>query len=337
MRDRADARARLLAAAGWGAARAAHLAGDASNRSYQRLTDAAGRRAVLMDAPPDRGEDIRPFVRIARHLAALGLSAPAILAEDATAGFLLLEDLGCALFARAAAADPAAEALLYATATDLLAALHRHPAPADLPEQFTPRAMAESAMLAFEWYVPAVTGARAPAAAEAAFRAEIAALAAAALETPPVLVLADYHAQNLLWLPARTGIARVGLLDFQDAGAGHPAYDLVSLLEDARRDTAPELQAAMTARYLAATGMAEAPFRAAYAAMGAQRNLRILGTFARLPIRDGKPHYADLLPRVWGHLMRDLAHPDLAALARIVRTHIPAPGAAAIAAIKAAS
>ena len=315
----------FLARAGWGGAGRAVLAGDASNRRYDRLTDrATGASAVLMDAPPDRGEDVRPFLRVARHLRSLGLSAPEILAEDAEQGFLLLEDLGDALFARVIAADPGLETPLYECAIDLLAELHRHPAPADLAA-YDAATMGPLGALPFDWYLPAI--AKAPEGEKQAFQAELETILARHCADRPVLAQRDYHAENLIWLPDRRGIARVGLLDFQDAMAGHPAYDLVSLLEDARRDVPPALQQAMIERYIAATSVDRDAFLTAYACLGAQRNLRILGVFARLCIRDGKPYYVDLMPRVWGHLQHDLAHPALAGLRARVERLIPAPDA----------
>jgi aminoglycoside/choline kinase family phosphotransferase len=140
-----------------------------------------------------------------------------------------------------------------------------------------------------------------------------------------VVILRDYHAENLLWLPERTGTAMTGLLDFQDALLGHPAYDLVSILQDARRDVAPQTETDMIAYYLANTGKDEAAFQTAYALLGAQRNLRILGIFARLCQRDGKPHYVDLIPRVWSYVQRDLAHPALADVADVLASSLPAP------------
>lgn len=316
---------RFLDGAGWSGAARAVLAGDASNRRYDRLTDpATGARAVLMDAPPEKGEDVRPFVRIARHLRSLGLSAPEIMAEDAEQGFLLLEDLGDALYARVIAADPGLETPLYECAIDLLAELHRHPAPTGLAA-YDPATMAPLGALPFDWYLPAVAEV-APGEKEA-FQAELETILARHCAATPVLAQRDYHAENLIWLPERAGIARVGLLDFQDGMAGHPAYDLVSLLEDARRDVPPALQRAMIERYAAATGVDRAAFTTAYACLGAQRNLRILGVFARLCIRDGKPHYVDLMPRVWDHLQHDLAHPALAGLRARVNRLIPAPDA----------
>jgi aminoglycoside/choline kinase family phosphotransferase len=142
-----------------------------------------------------------------------------------------------------------------------------------------------------------------------------------------VPVLVDYHAENLFWLPERQGLARVGILDHQDLRIGHPAYDLVSLLEDARRDTTAEMRMAMRHRYLDLTGFEASGFDRAAHVWAAQRNLKILGLFARL-VRSGKPRYLEMLPRVWGHLMRDLEHPALATLATWVTEHMPAPDAA---------
>ncbi|MCV2882122.1 aminoglycoside phosphotransferase family protein [Actibacterium sp. XHP0104] len=319
-----DAQARdFIARAGWGDASVAPLAGDASNRRYDRLTRPDGTTAVLMDAPTNKGEDVRPFTRIARHLCDLGLSAPRILAEDTAQGFLLLEDLGDDLFARAVKRDPALEDPIYACATDLLAKLHDHPAPTDLPA-YDPPLMASLSALVHDWYLP---GADQPTSAQQkqAFQAEIETVLTDLAPETPVLIQRDYHAENLLWLPDRDGVARVGLLDFQDGMAGHPAYDLVSLLEDARRDVPLALQRAMLTRYIATTGQPDDRFRAAYAALGAQRNLRIIGVFARLCIRDGKAHYVDLMPRVWSYLMQDLDHPALAGLKQTVLATLPAP------------
>ena len=319
----------FLARAGWVDAARGFLAGDASNRSYDRLTGPQG-RAVLMDAPPEKGEDVGEFLRIARHLTALGLSAPEVLAANETHGFLLLEDLGDDLYARVLERDPALENSLYTAATDLLVALQRHPAPAGI-KAYDTAAMAEAATLATEWYRRAITG---DAGGGDELRAAVAAPLAAHAEAPPVIVLRDYHAENLLWLPEREGLARVGLLDFQNAELGQPGYDLVSLLQDARRDVDPATEAAMVARFAAETGSDPAGFAAGYAALGAQRALRILGVFARLCLRDGKPGYVRMMPRVWGLLMRNLAHPSLAGL-RAACEGLPDPTPEALARITA--
>ena len=323
MTDR-DARARaFVAQTRWAGADLAPLAGDASNRRYLRLTDPAnGATAVLMDAPPDKGEDTRPFIAIANHLTSLGLSAPQILHADISAGFLLIEDLGDPLFARVIPQQPALEPALYEAATDVLLTLHSHPAPADLPAYDAPL-MAELAALAFDWYAAGLGPV--PVETKQMFLSEMQALLAPLAAQSDVLIQRDYHAENLLWRPDRSGVARVGLLDFQDAMVGHRAYDLVSLLQDARRDVPGDIAAGMIRHYTDQSGCDPGRFAAAYHLLGAQRNLRILGVFARLCIRDAKPGYIDLIPRVWDHLMTDLAHPALARVAPMILQAIPAP------------
>lgn len=310
----------FVAAAGWGGADRRFLAGDASDRSYDRLTR-DGRSAVLMDAPPGKGDDTATFAAIAAHLATLGLSPPRILRADHENGFLLIEDLGDGLVARIVAADPSRESALYAVATDVLLHLHRHPAPAGLPD-LTAADWADAAAFALDWYAFAATGA-APDSHD--FRAALAAAMAAHANGPRVMILRDYHAENLLWLPDRQGVARMGLLDFQLAQMGQPAYDLVSLLQDARRDVSPTTETAAIHRFLDGTGQGEAAFAAAYATLGAQRALRILGIFARLCLKAGKAGYLPLLPRVWGQLQRNLTHPALADLRAICQPLLPPP------------
>ena len=330
MTDRATHLAQFIAASGWQDAARTTVAGDASNRRYDRLTMPAGNSAIMMDAPPDKGEDVRPFVRIARFLRTQGLSAPAVLAQDESHGFLLLEDLGDDLFARVIPRDASLELPLYEAATDVLIALHKATPPALAP--YDADTMTPLAALAFDWYQVGATGTLQTAeksAFTAAFHAALAPLDA----TPSVLIQRDYHAENLLWLPQRDGIARVGLLDFQDAMAGHPAYDLVSILQDARRDVPAEIEAQMIARYIAANPQDATEFARAYALLGLQRNLRILGVFARLCIRDGKAHYVDLIPRVWGHIQTNLKHPDVAPLANLL-AGLPAPDAETLNRIK---
>ncbi|WP_397541643.1 phosphotransferase [Roseovarius salis] len=313
----------FVARAGWGSADTAMLAGDASNRRYLRLTDPeTGARAVLMDAPPDRGEDVRPFIRIDEFLAGLGFSVPRILARDTQAGLLLLEDLGDDLFARVLERSPEMENSLYSAATDLLAELHAHSPPPGLAT-YDSRLMTELSALAYDWYQHGGAGHQAPES-SARFCQEFEPVLAR-LGPDAVLVQRDYHAENLIWLPGRTGTARVGLLDFQDAMAGHRAYDLVSLLQDARRDVHPATEETMLRRYVETTGLDDAGFRAAYYILGAQRNLRILGVFARLCLRDGKAHYVDMIPRVWALLERDLAHPALSGLRDLVLNDLPTP------------
>lgn len=273
-----------------------------------------------MDAPPPV-EDVRPFVRIAHRLLALGLSAPRILAADEALGFLLVEDLGDRRVGPELAAGRADEDDVYARAVDLLVHLQAHEAPPDLAP-YDRAALVAEVMLFLEWYLPAAGIDADPHAFIAAWDeawAEVLAETAAA----PVLVLRDYHADNLMLLPPERAAFGLGLLDFQDALAGHPAYDLVSLLQDARRDVPRRLEARMIERFTHARGLDPVRFRAAYEVLGAQRNVKILGIFVRLRDRDGRTGYVERLPRVWAYLARNLAHPALAPVARWFRTHVP--------------
>ena len=301
----------FLAAHGWAEATIAPLAGDASFRRYFRVAD-AGRHAVLMDAPPPH-EDPRPFLTVAAWLAERGFAAPAILAADRDLGLVLLEDFGDARMKEAIEADPAAEPALYERAVDTLVELRRHPA-GPLPP-YDAAVLHREADLFVDWYCPAVGVPVDRPGWTAAWDAVI----GRALAPAPVTVLRDYHAENLMVLsPDRP----LGLLDFQDALAGHPAYDLVSLLQDARRDVDLAVEEAMLARYRAATGEGGA-FLDAYHVLGAQRNAKILGIFTRLWRRDGKPRYPALCPRVWSYLERDLSQPVLAPVAAWFDQHVP--------------
>lgn len=324
--SRADA---FLAASGWAASVRTPLAGDASARSYVRLAR-GGRTAMLMDVPPASGLTVAPFLAVTAWLRDLGLSAPEVYAADAGAGLVLLEDLGDDLFIRLAA-DPSLEPALYAAAIDLIADLQAAPPPPVTPGYSPPpydRAVLLREMrLIPEWYLPAATGAETSADLAAEFDGLVEPIIAIALDGPQAPVYRDYHAENLIWLPERAGHARIGLIDYQDLLIGHPAYDLVSLLEDARRDVAPDLRAAMLDRYLARSGRDREDFLRAAHALAAQRNLKILGLFVRLARRDGKPGYLRLLDRVRAHLDRDLAHPDLAELRAWVARRVP-PAAA---------
>lgn len=321
----------FLSAAGWGGATRMPLAGDASARRYERLRRADG-PAILMDVDPASGLSVTPFLAVDAWLRDAGLSAPAVLAADPAAGLVLLEDLGDDLFARICAESPDRTETLYAAAVDLLADMQPLapptgafvPAPYDLP------LLLREARLALEWYLPGATGHAASPALAAAFETEAGA-AFAPFAVTETIVYRDYHAENLLWLPDRAGPARIGLLDFQDMLVGHPAYDLVSLLKDARRDVDAELRTRMQARYVARRGLDAAAFDHAAHALSAQRNLKIIGLFARLAQRDGKRRYLDLLPRVWSYLQDDLSHPALAPLATLVAAEMPAPEPAVVA------
>ena len=304
--------ARLVHRAGWADARLLPLAGDASSRRYFRLVD-GDRSAVLMDAAPGTTDSYVAMTQWLRHR---DMHAPEILAADQTEGLLLLEDLGDDLVARVLESEPALAPQIYQRMTDLLVDLHRH-APPDWVLRLDGRELAHQVGLFAEYY-PAAAGAPGKG-------ADVADIIAAlhqdlAEDMPPVLGLRDFHAENLIW----QGDAPLGILDFQDAVSVHPAYDLVSGLQDARRDVDAGIEAAQIARYIAATGVDGDRFRAAYALLGAQRSLRIMGIFTRLAQRDGKRRYLAFMPRVWDAIQRNLAHPALAPLARALQD-IPAP------------
>ena len=308
----------FLATAGWGHASITAITGDASSRRYFRLHLGTA-TAVLMDAGPAGGT--RAFATIGAHLRGLGLSAPKVLAVDHAGGLMLLEDLGDALFSTLLDRDPGTANRLYSGAIDVLVRLAGAPPPPGLARLNAPE-MATIARMVIDWYQPAATGQPATGADDLA--ATIAHTAAPLIGGPPMLMLRDYHAGNLIWLPDRNGPARVGLLDYQDAMAAHPAYDLVSLLQDARRDVPPDLEQAMIRRYVKATAP-QGDFAAAYAVMGAQRALRIMGIFARLSLHFAKPQYLIHLPRVYDQLQRNLCHPALAELADLCQRLVPEP------------
>ena len=313
----------FLSQNGWAGATVAPLAGDASFRRYFRVADGA-RRAVLMDAPPPH-EDPRPFVTVAEWLIAQGLSAPTILARDLDQGLLLIEDFGDARLRETADAAPEREHELYSSVTDLLVHLHGREPLAGLRQHGLDQWLGEVELFT-DWYCPALGLDIDRAGWEAAWRDLLAPVDADGLAR--VTVLRDYHAENIMLLPGRAGVGALGLLDFQDALIGHPAYDLVSVLEDARRDVSPDVEAAMLARYIAATGTDDA-FTRAYWALAAQRNTRILGVFTRLWRRDGKPGYKAFQPRMWGLLERDLAQPGLEQLRDWFAANVPVAARAA--------
>ena len=295
----------FLASCGWAGAEILPLAGDASFRRYFRIVD-GDRSAVLMDAPPQH-EDVRPFVAVAEWLAEKGLTAPDILARDIGRGLLLLGDFGDWRLREVLDSDPSRERELYELATDVLIHLHQHEPMSGLKPHGLDQWL-EELKLFTDWYCPAV-GLKVDADGyRDAWTKVLAPVAGDGLA--PVTVLRDYHAENVMLVEGREGVAHFGLLDFQDALAGHRAYDLASVLEDARRDVPEAVEQEMLDRYVSRTGSGDA-FRRAYWALAAQRNTRILGVFTRLWKRDNKPHYTHFQPRMWGLLERDLAQPGL--------------------------
>jgi aminoglycoside/choline kinase family phosphotransferase len=295
----------FLASCGWQGAQILPLAGDASFRRYFRVVH-GDRTAVLMDAPPPH-EDPKPFIAVAEWLLGSGLSAPEIIARDLDKGLLLLGDFGSERLRETLDSDPQRERELYALATDVLVHLHGNPPMSGLKPHGLDEWL-EELMLFIDWYCPAVGADVDKVGYVAAWREVLEPVAKDGLG--PVTVLRDYHAENIMLVAGRVGVAHFGLLDFQDALAGHPAYDLASVLEDARRDVPPAIEQEMIGHYVSATGHGEA-FERAYWALAAQRNTRILGVFTRLWKRDEKPGYRRFQPRMWGLLERDLAQPPL--------------------------
>ncbi|WP_374413894.1 aminoglycoside phosphotransferase family protein [Novosphingobium colocasiae] len=307
--------AAFLQAAGWSSAAVEPLPGDASFRRYFRVRNTDGRSAMLMDAPPPN-EDPGPFLRAARWLDANGMRPPRILAEKPEQGLVLLEDFGNARMRDYLDQWPDDEDAVYRAAIDALVQLHELP-----PGPFLDYSMSEylrEAKLFVDWYCTAqnlyVDGPGFVTAWEQVLGDLL------PRQRPGVTVLRDYHAENIMLLGS---LEAQGLLDFQDALNGHPAYDLVSLLQDARRDVSPELEVAMFDHYVRRTGTDPELLLADYARLGAQRNTKIVGIFVRLWRRDGKARYLDLIPRVWALLDRDLAHPALEPVARWFEANIP--------------
>ncbi|MFW2390896.1 MAG: tRNA (adenosine(37)-N6)-threonylcarbamoyltransferase complex ATPase subunit type 1 TsaE [Methyloceanibacter sp.] len=338
--ERLHALSHFLKGTSFAGAEARYLQGDASTRSYARLFGADA-RAILMNSPrqPDGppiqdgkpysalvhlAEDVTPFVAVAGALGDCGLSAPQIHAFDLDRGFIVLEDFGDLVFGSEVARG-ADQGALWRAAVDVLVALADRPPPETLPipghapyrlPRFDADAMLIEASLIIDWLWPALHGAETPPTLRQEFQdlwrphLEVAAAA------DPGWVLRDYHSPNLMWLPERTSIQKVGLLDFQDALRGPLAYDLVSLLQDARLDVPEALERDLLDRYCAArSAQSESfdshDFRRLYAVLGAQRNSKILGIFARLAKRDGKRGYLAHIPRVARYLERDLAHDAL--------------------------
>jgi tRNA threonylcarbamoyl adenosine modification protein YjeE len=342
----------FLADEGLGDAPREHVQGDASTRSYERITH-EGRKFVLMnaprrpDGPPVRGgrpysaiahlaEDVQPFVAMSRALRDRGVSAPHVYAANLADGLLLLEDLGAE--AVVAGDPPAPIEERYAAAADVLVALHTQQLPDTLNVApsldyrlplYDIDAFLIEVELLLDWYVPH-RGGTITDAARSQFTALWREALKSAYDTPPTWVLRDYHSPNLLWLPDRDGLARVGVLDFQDAMLGPAPYDLVSLLQDARVDVPDQMEITLLGRYVKARLAADKDFQTnafvqRYVTLGAQRATKILGIFARLDRRDGKPQYLRHLPRIWRYLRRSLIHPALDDLKAWYDANVPQP------------
>jgi hypothetical protein len=326
----------FLDRAGWRYAARRYLQGDASTRAYERIS-AGSRKAVLMDWPPISAElpggrsratyratDVRPFMAVDAALREAGFSAPELYAADPDTGLLVMEDLG----SEGVVTDDGPIAERYRTAIAVLAEIHKHPRPADLPlpdqvhyrlPAYRTEMLADELELFLEWYFPHAAGKPATPEGRAAFGACWDSLLGRLAAAETSWVLLDYHSPNLLWLPDREGVRRIGLLDFQDAMIGPTAYDVASLAQDARVTIPMDVEHALVDHYLALRRQAQPAFDAeafleAYAILAAQRAMRILGVFVRLAERAGKPAYLRHIPRVRGYLARGLAHPVLSGL-----------------------
>jgi len=298
------------------------LAGDASFRRYFRL-NFKERDLVLMDAPPPE-EDTRQFVMIANHLRSIGLNPPTIYGEDHKHGFLLLEDFGNEKFSHILKSKTInEETYFYQKAVHLLASLHGFPAPSWLPD-YNIKSLLEEVDLFINWYWPLVNNGPIDSSARNSYHAAWKDVLALADTQKKVLVLRDFHADNLMWLESRTGNCKVGLLDFQDAISGSPIYDLVSLLEDVRRDVRRDIVNNMRAYYLKIQKDHLPNFDTSYSVFSAQRNTKILGIFTRLWKRDGKEQYMQLVPRTWRLLNNSLQNPALAPIHSWFEQFIPA-------------
>lgn len=289
------------------------VAGDASARRYLRLSHNE-HFAILMDADPGLGQDTVPFAQIGQWLRDQGLSAPQTYLHDQKQGFMLIEDLGSMDFAIHLKSRPKDAVKLYGSATDILVDLDGTQPPEDLIAM-TPDVGGEMLTITTEWYA-GVTG--------TGLQDEMAVHLDRLCGPAKHIALRDFHAENLIWREDREGAARVGLLDYQDAFIAPRGYDLVSLLRDVRRTVDPTLATTMTNRFIQKT-QAGADATAAFSCLAAQRNLRILGVFARLALRDDKPRYVKMIPHIWSMITEDLTHPALSDLQKCVQATLPAP------------
>ncbi|WP_426416793.1 aminoglycoside phosphotransferase family protein [Aestuariirhabdus sp. LZHN29] len=323
--SRSLAREQFMARQGWGKAEVYPLAADASFRRYFRLQRGA-EHCLLMDAPPPQ-EQILPFLQIARHLQSIGLRAPRVLCSDEGMGLALLEDFGDSTFTRMLAQGEA-ETPLYRMAVEVLIQLQQDPRSTELKlPAYDEATLLREAMLLVQWYYPALVGSPCPDGAVEEYRRAWGESMKSLQEQPPALVLRDFHVDNLMQVGAGTSVANCGLLDFQDALIGSPAYDLMSLLEDARRDVSPDLQKSLIQHYLDVRAELNAEkFMSAYRILAAQRHAKVAGIFVRLMVRDGKPVYLQHIPRVVALLRQNLESQELAPVREWVARWLPSMG-----------
>lgn len=315
MTDRATQVATYIAASPWADWTVTPLDADASARRYLRLQKDA-QCVIVMDADPATGQETQPFADMTRVLQNAGLCPPQIYAHDPTLGIMVISDLGAHHGASAIAANPVDAQEIYGAATDILIHLSTV-TPPNLPKM-TPAIGGEMIGITTQWYAPSDQS--------PAIEAAMTGALSQHCGPPDTLALRDYHLENVIWRPGKVGLNRVGLLDFQDAFITPRGYDLASLLRDVRRDVPADIAKAMIARFNEHTPVSDA----ALATLGAQRNLRILGVFARLALRDHKRRYLAMIPRVWSLIQSDLAHPALGPLRSLINDTIPPPHASAL-------
>ena len=310
---------RFLRHHGWDDAKTEKITSDASNREYTRLSKKQN-TSILMDSDPTTNESIENFIYFTNQLRKQKFSAPKIYGQDICNGLLLLEDLGSDSFANILKSKPHLENHIYQEAINQLIEIRKNKIP-HLTRKYDLKILLQEAVLFSEWYLSPLRASY-----ESSHLLKILRVTLQeTLKQDTTLVLRDYHAENLMWLPDRRNNRRVGLLDYQDALAGNPAYDIASLLKDARREVPKKLQEELIKYFLKKTNLDNAVFSRDYSILSAQRNLKIIGIFSRLSIRDNKSGYLDLIPRVWKNLQDDLKHPSLNALSEFIKINSPQP------------
>lgn len=308
----------------WKNAKRTHIQGDASRRRYERLTCCMNGTSILMDAPPEDGEDVKPFVKVCKYFQKIGLSVPKIYDSDISNGFLILEDFGENLFSKMLINKPTYELEFYINATDNLIRLY-HSTPLKGLDVYNNTDMVNKSLLALEWYLEYGLAESLNVTLKTKFYNLLNVSLIKVMNTPLIMVHRDFHAENLIWLNHRKGHQRVGILDFQDTMLGHPAYDLASLLNDIRREVSPEIKRKCLEHYLLNTKLNVEDFEHGFSVCSAQRNLRILGVFTRLSVRDHKKDYLTFIPGIWRKLIEDLRHPSLEDLSSLIRDFFPEP------------
>jgi len=354
---RLDLVADFLTHGEWKNARRSFLQGDASARRYERLTMSDGQKAILMDMPdtPDGpvikdgktysqiahiAEGITGVAAINGELIKQGFSAPAALRQDLANGLMITEDFGDQVFGTLFqhGQDISQQVLVACEFLAQMASIEwpdkitfqtgASKQPAHSIARFDYGVFEMEASLLLDWYWPMINKNVAQETVRQSFFDALKDIFPLTETDHPVWVLRDFHSPNLIWLPERRGLQKVGLIDTQDCLIGHPAYDLVSMLQDARIDLPDGFEAKhykyyCHLRHLKDSNFDEAAFSAAYAVLGAQRATKILGIFARLYKRDGKPGYLQHIPRVSKALESNLRHPGLLSLANWYHTYLP--------------